>query len=171
MAISWICATADAAYTPVFLFLIYVVRVIVLLLHDSNLFQRTLYNNFVHVLSLCVTDSAWSRDQDVRDPVTIRACFVGLSFLSTIENLAGVLYAAFLHPRGTRISHDVNTGLFILCLGFMGVRWFLLLHWALVVHFPELHRKRVSPPVRPVTSPAVQEPEEQEPIVYFRLNW
>lgn len=149
-----------------------------LLLHDSNVFKRTIYNNLIHVLSLCVTDSAWSRDQDVRDPMTIRACFVGLSFLSTIENLAGVLYAAFLHPRGTRISHDVNTGLFLLCLGFMAVRWFLLLHWALVVHFPELKANKRGKSGRELEGRLAgkgleleQLEEEKEPIIFFRLNF
>lgn len=181
LALAWICATADAAYTPMVLFLVFIVRVIVLLLHDSNAFKRTGYNNFIHVLSLCVTDSAWSRDLDERDPVTIRACYIGLAILSAIENLAGILYAAFLHPRGTLISHAVNTGLFNLCVVMMLVRWFLLMHWALVVHFPELiksptKRGKKQAQAEPTVCPmhlleAELELEEKEPVIFFRINW
>jgi len=140
LAIAWICATADAAYVPMILFMIFVVRVIVVCLHDPLTFKRTLYNNLVHVLSLCVTDSAWSTEvTDDTDPVTARACYVGLALLSTFENAAASLYAAFLHPRGTLMSHMTNGGLFSLCIICMCVRWLLLMHWAVVVHFPSLY--------------------------------
>jgi len=140
LSIAWICATADAAYVPMILFMIFVVRVIVVCLHDPLTFKRTLYNNLVHVLSLCVTDSAWSTEvTDDTDPVTARACYVGLALLSTFENAAASLYAAFLHPRGTLMSHMTNEGLFSLCIICMCVRWLLLMHWAVVVHFPSLY--------------------------------
>lgn len=144
LSLAWITATADPTYIPMLLFMIFVVRCTVVCLHDPNTFKRTLYNNLVHILSLCVTDSAWSKDADVQgdqDPVVTRACYVGLALLSTFENAAAALYAAFLHPRGTRISHMTNEGLFAVCVIFMVVRWFLMFHWAVVVHFPQLYTR------------------------------
>ena len=145
LAISWLCATVDGSYIPMLFTLIASVRIIVMALHDRDTFGRTLYNNSIHMLSLCVTDSAWNKDvSGNQDPVTSRSCYVGLTLLSTWENFAALLYAAFLHPRGTLLAHQTNEGLFSLGCIFIGVRWLLLLHWSLVVHFPELYSGRVS---------------------------
>ena len=55
-----------------------------------------------------------------------------------------LLYAAFLHPRGTMLSHQNNEGLFSLGCLFILVRGFLLLHWSLVVHFPMLYSSKIA---------------------------
>lgn len=145
LSISWVCAVADPVYIPMLLTIVLVTRIVVVTLHDRDTFNRTLYNNVVHVLSLCVTDSAWSKDvTKSSDPVSTRACYVGLTLLSTYENGMALLYSAWLHPRGTMLSHMTNEGLFSLGCIFLSVRWFFLYHWALVVQFPELYSASIS---------------------------
>jgi hypothetical protein len=134
---SWLLA-AVGDYAILMIFLYFYSRYLIMLLFDDMIFKRTFFANMVDALSLSITDSAWRKIPD--DPEYSRFYFVGISFLSTLENFMAILFTAFIH-QDSLIKHDSEVSLFIFFTVITFFRWVMLIHWTIVIHFPELYVK------------------------------
>jgi hypothetical protein len=139
VAISWLLATEDSIYGVIAIGSSFVVRILVLLLHDAETYRRSIFNNIVTAISLLISDSAWHFDPG--NPESSLDSFLTVSYLSSVEVIMVLLYC-FCMFQGSKIPDQINITIFVTTLFGIFLRWLTLYGWAIRIHFPEFYVNR-----------------------------
>jgi hypothetical protein len=139
ISIAWLMAGQTAIFGFFVLLIAFIVRVVVLCLHDDETFNRSIFNNTVLAISLVISDSAWRLS--AHDEITSRDALITLTFLTTSEIFIALYFSYFVDVF-TLIPVAVSTSIFAVSLFFVFLRWLMMYWWALHVHFPRLYLKQ-----------------------------
>jgi hypothetical protein len=137
IAISWLLACKHV-YGIIAIGAAFVVRIVVLLLHDAETYRRSFFNNIIAAISLVLSDSAWHFDP--ANPDASLDSFLTVSYLSSMEVIMILLYC-FLIFEGSKIPSRIEATIFSTMIFGIFLRWLALFGWAVRIHFPLFYVK------------------------------
>lgn len=137
---AWLLAVSYTGYHIIVVFFPLLIRLALMILFDTEVFNRTVFNNFVVAMSLVISDSAWKADMS--NPKNARDFQVDLTYLTNAENLFSLYYPFFMRSD-TAIPEINQFAIFVAMIFAMGLNWVTLHNWSLPVHFPMLYLSRM----------------------------
>lgn len=142
VSISWVIAIIPIQYQLMFLYILIWIRLMILCLVDNRFFEYSLYRNIIKALSLVISDSAWSKDEN--DRKYSQRCFLLLCILTTCENLIAIICSLCFYSYIDNVILSQDTikylfGMFLSVVIAISWRWLMIYHWLLHIHFPEMY--------------------------------
>lgn len=137
IAVTWLGALTGKSNFIVFL-VVFGTRICCIYMLDcaDRATTRPWFRTLVLALSLCVTDSAWVKEEEY--PIESRNGFRVLATLTTVENIVFISYSLNVCLEEGSLPNIISVPLFGACMTAIMVRWLLIDYWLLPIHYPEL---------------------------------